>query len=302
MYRGKSRIPVYLIEKIKRGEGSLSARCRLKMYVSETALRAVSDAEVNRLARANIDLVAGRQITSTEQLESALACSPHEGLRIESNSGRSTLMRNGERFRLKVDAVSRTGSGKYCLDLSFGDPSLGCYRSYETVIPALVDDTVYVDAEVTRLRGRLSLRRIKVLDNLRSYFEPDIPAAATREDSCRSAQFTLRSVGEESALLELGGDSDFGRILLPVFNPKLLRLGKTLVGYDAREAEELMSDASLDGGTFVVLESAANGRRLKLQGIVLNGEYVLRTAVHRSEKLIFVYCAECFGNTASESR
>jgi len=291
MYRGKSRLPVYLMEKIKRSEGALSARCKLKLFVPQMVFATVSDAEIDRLAAANVDLIVGKQIESTQQLESVVESSPHEGLHIESDSGWRAVARKVNRYLLQVVAVSRTGSGKQCFDLKFGDSASGCYRSYETSIPATVGDTIYVEAEMTRLRGRVSLRRIKVLDNLRRYFQPDIMTEDLFQAQPGQARFSLQKLGEESALLEIDGDSDFSRIMLPIFDSRLLSDGKILVGYDAREVEDLRSDSLLDSGQISILESTADGRKVQFQGSTLKGEYVLRPAVHRSEKLIFVYSA-----------
>lgn len=302
MYRGKSRLPVYLMEKIRRGEASLSPRCRLKLYVPQEIRPAVSDAEADRLGASNIDLVVKKQLESKQELESAVASAPHEGLRIEDNNDGTIVTRNGNRYLLKVLAVSLTGSGKYCLDLSFTDSQSGRHRSYETSIPASVGDTVYVEAEMTRLRERVSLRRIKVLDNLRGYYEPDKPRFDAEQGSSGHAEYALRKVGDNSALLEIENETDFSRIILPVFESRLLRDGKILVGYDARNAGKLNSSTLLDSGGLSILESTAGGRRLQFGGSMLRGEYILRSAVHRKENLIFVYCAESVGNTTLEIR
>ncbi|MBU1317580.1 MAG: hypothetical protein KKG33_05470 [candidate division Zixibacteria bacterium] len=291
IYRGKTRLPVYLMERIKRGEMTLSGRCRIKLFVPQTLRDQVSEAEMDRLARGHVDAISERKLVGRNQLDSAVESSPHEGLRIEKDVDNCMVVRNGNRFLLEVVRVSCTAAGKHCYDLQFGDSKLGCFRTYETRVPASVGDTLYVEADVAKLSGGISLRRIRVLDNLGSYFEPDRPWSSHTDNLSPSAHYSIRLVGTASAMLRLESESESRQIEFPVFSIRQLNSGKILVGYDMEETEASGAVELLDSGSAVMLEKVASGLKLRLNGQQLSGDYILRYAIHKDERVTLIYRA-----------
>jgi len=300
IYRGKSRLPVFLMERIKRGEMSLSGRCRIKLFVPQALRCMVSEAEMDRLARGDIDAVSERKLIGKNQLDSAVESSPHEGLRIERDPDNCVVIRNGNRFLLEVVKESRTAAGKYCYDLQFGDSKLGCFRTYETRISASNGDTLYVEADLARLGGRMSLRRISVLDNLGSYFEPDRLWPPHMDDLSQTAQYFIRRVGTNSAVLRLESGSDSRQLAFPAFTIRQLNSGNILVGYNTEEIEANGAVELLDSGSAVMLEKADGGLKLRLDGQHLSGEYTLRSAIHQDERVTLIYRADAVSMASRE--
>ncbi len=286
-YRGKSRIPVYLFDQVKDSTRLGPVRWRLKVCLDSDCSENLSDGQIDKLKSLGVDIVFCRHLKNEHQLRKALISAPREGMVVVSGD-RAAVVRSGSVFRLRVGSVRPTRSGKACYDLSFADESLGVFRSYESSIDAAVGDTLFVQTEIEYVSGSLSLRKIRVIDNLRRFFAPDLGIILRQENDQSCGRFQLFDLGKGARLLNLSCGDANNWVAFPNFSEKHLRDGKTLVGHDIEDPQ--ITDATVrDSGDAELLESSESGVRIGLDGSECSGEFILRKAVIHGEKVELFY-------------
>jgi hypothetical protein len=286
-YRGKSRIPVYLFDQVKDSNRLGPVRWRLKVCLDSDCSENLTDGRIDKLKSLGVDIVFRRHLKNEHQLKKALISAPREGLMVVSGD-HAAVVRSGSVFRLRVKRVRPTRSGKACYDLSFADESLGEFRSYESSIDAAVGDTLFVQTEIEHLSGSLALRKIRVIDNLRGFFAPDLGIMPRHEDNLSCGKFQLFDLGKGARLLNLSCGDASNWVAFPNFSEKHLREGKTLVGHDIEDPQ--ITDATVrDSGDAELLENSESGMRIGLDGSECSGEFILRKAVIHGEKVELFY-------------
>lgn len=291
--RGKSRMPLYQMERALSGSSSHSGRWGIKLYADSDLLNCITESEIDRLSKSGIELVLPWRVTGNHGIESAIANSPKEGLAINLN-GESFVCRDSSRFLLRVVEVTNTRSGKFCYTLSSheGDRGEQSYKSYETPIAADVGDTLYVEADVIDSEHRMNLRRIKVLDNLRGYFAPDRLDARFGRAAESTDCFSAYSFGNDAVVFEIPfGSNGKRQIVFPHYSEKLLGEGKIMVGQHVENLELTGESGKYDSGAITILESSDDGVKFRCEGRRLNGEYILRSAILQKEKVVLLYRA-----------
>ncbi len=96
--------------------------------------------------------------------------------------------------------------------------------------------------------------------------------------------------GNEGVALSLRSAAPGERqIIFPGCPTALLDSGRSLIGYTPTESRPGSGSELIDSTSVEVLENAKDGVRFKSYGWYLNGEYILRPAILRREKVMLLY-------------
>lgn len=288
-YRGKSRTPVCQMERILSGDSEAKGRWRVKLFINEELSGMIEESDLGRLSKQGVDFILSRQVFDGNEIDRMETTAPKEGVAVYY-ADELIVHRNCPRFLIRVTHVTKTRSGKYCYDLALFDDghSAAACTTYETKVKADIGDTLFVEAEPTSQNGRLSLSKIKVIDNLRNYFEADRLQVCHLSDEIDSCGFKLSEFGKTGVILETPtGLSHMPKLIVPFFSIKQLDSGKTMVGYPCDE--EVTGATLLDSGEASVLNSTEDGCRVSFDGRSLKGEIVLRAAILKNERVVLLY-------------